>query len=158
MFSPEKQCRYRKRSTGNLSGQWDAHHFPWILIMLNTWTFWLGLRCKARVHDHPLWYWPCWSCEDHAWPEIRSECLSILTGIAHAAQVIARVSEMLTISHDSSSCWTLERGGLDWDEMIVFTITHYDTGQADLVRIMLDLRFEVNAFPSYPVSHTQHKF
>jgi len=34
--------------------------------------------------------------------------------------------------------------------MIVYMITHYDTGHADLVRIIPDLRFEVNAFPFRP--------
>jgi len=34
--------------------------------------------------------------------------------------------------------------------MIVYTITRYDTAHADLVRIILDLRFEVNAFPFRP--------
>jgi len=34
--------------------------------------------------------------------------------------------------------------------MIVYTITHYDTGHADLVRIIPELRFEVKAFPSRP--------
>ena len=34
--------------------------------------------------------------------------------------------------------------------MLVYMITRYDTGNADLVRIILDLRFEVNAFQSGP--------
>ena len=34
--------------------------------------------------------------------------------------------------------------------MIVYTITRYDTAHADLVRIILDLRFEVKAFPFRP--------
>ena len=53
--------------------------------------------------------------------------------------------------------------------MMVYMITHHDTGHADLVRIILDLRFEVKAFQSRPyclyfftreemsVSHTQHR-
>ena len=34
--------------------------------------------------------------------------------------------------------------------MTVYICTHYDTGHADLVRIILDLRFEVNAFAFRP--------
>ena len=34
--------------------------------------------------------------------------------------------------------------------MIVYTITRYDTGHADLVRIILDLRFEVSSFAFRP--------
>jgi len=44
--------------------------------------------------------------------------------------------------------WIIEIGILDKDAMILYMITHYDTGQADLVMIMLDLRFEINAFQS----------
>ena len=74
-------------------------------------------KCNERWHDHPLWYWPSWTCEDYPRSEIRSECLSISTSlpvlfhlrdnrsIAHAAQAIARVSEMLTRSHATSSCF-----------------------------------------------------
>ena len=53
--------------------------------------------------------------------------------------------------------------------MILYMITHHDTGQADLVRIMLDLRFGIGAFQfqahwlyfftweAMSVSHTQHR-
>ena len=34
--------------------------------------------------------------------------------------------------------------------MIVYMITHHDSRHADLVRITLELRFEVNAFPFRP--------
>ena len=34
--------------------------------------------------------------------------------------------------------------------MIVYMITHHDSGHADLVRIILDVRFEVKAFPFRP--------
>ena len=34
--------------------------------------------------------------------------------------------------------------------MIVYMITRYDTGHADLVRIIPELRFEVNAFAFRP--------
>ena len=34
--------------------------------------------------------------------------------------------------------------------MIVYMTIRNDTGHADLVRIILDLRFEVNAFPFRP--------
>ena len=34
--------------------------------------------------------------------------------------------------------------------MIVYVITRYDTGHADLVRIILDLRFEVKGFQYLP--------
>jgi len=134
-----------------------------------------------RVHDHPLWYWPCWSCEDHPRSDIRRECLAISNtlavfsylrsnvGTAHAAQVISRVSEMLISPNATPSWWPHERTGSDKDAMTVCTIIHYDTGHADLVRIILDLRFKVNVFPSWPhwlyfftleamsVSHTQHR-
>ena len=34
--------------------------------------------------------------------------------------------------------------------MLVYTMTRFDTGHADLVRIILDVRFEVKAFPFRP--------
>jgi len=130
--------------------------------MLNTWTQCLGYRCNDSLHLHTLWYCPCWSCEDHPSSEIRSERLSISTtpavlfhqrsnvGIAHAAQHIAQVREILTSSHATPSCWTLERSGSNKDAMIVYTITCYDTGHAHIVRIILDLTFEVKGFQSRP--------
>jgi len=71
-------------------------------------------------------------------------------GIAHAAQVIARVSEILISFHATPSFWTLQRSRSDKHAMIVYKITPYDNGHADLVRIIPDLRFEVKVFPSRP--------
>ena len=67
-------------------------------------------------------------------------------GIAHAAQVIARVSEILTSSHAPPSFRTLEHSRSDKDAMIVYTSTQYDYGHADLVKVILDLKFEEKAF------------
>ena len=44
----------------------------------------------------------------------------------------------------------LQRSGSNKDAMIVYMITRYDTGHADLVRIILVLRFEVNGSQSRP--------
>ena len=44
----------------------------------------------------------------------------------------------------------LQRSGSEKSAMIVYMITHHDTGHADLVRIILDLRFEVKAFAFRP--------
>ena len=45
--------------------------------------------------------------------------------------------------------WTLERSASDQGAMSDYVIPHYNTGQADLVRLIRDLSQKVNAFPSW---------
>ena len=151
MFFPEKQCRYRTRSTGYRSGQWDAHQIPCNFIMFEQ------LNVVA-------WIKMQWSCT--RWPVIILDML-ILWG---SSQIWVTRWIPFHLDHTDCTCspekqcryctrstgnrpgqwdvWTIELSGLHKDAMILYMITHYDTGQADLVMIMLDLRFEINTFQS----------
>ena len=50
-FSSEKQWRYRTRSTGYRSGQWDAHQIPCNFIMFEQ----LNLVARIKMHWYCIW-------------------------------------------------------------------------------------------------------